>query len=302
MDLEGYRERSLEGFRPAEIARGGLAPVGGAMQVSARVRALSQVVLIRVEGSGSEFERREQRPGQPVFDVVFVERGSFDYLENGRWQPARSRVMIGPTDLPRRVRLGEDSSFVIARMPRSLLQQRTSGLGETFRLYERMTLAEQAMAAFIAAAIDSEHEASEWDSATIDHAVLELAGMVIRGRSGQPPRTGSPQATVRGRALAVIVERADEADLSPQQVARATGVSLRQLQAVFAAAGSSISAEIRLERARIAVRLLRDPAHDRASLSELALRAGFGSADSMRRTVEQLHGLTPKALRAGRGD
>ena len=271
------------------------------MQVSARVRALSQVVLIRVEGSGSEFERREQRPGQPVFDVVFVERGSFDYLEAGRWQPARSRVMIGPTDLPRRVRLGEDSSFVIARMPRSLLQQRTSGLGETFRFYERMTLAEQAMAAFIAAAIDSELEAGEWDSATIDHAVLEMAGMVIRGRSGRSPRGSSPQASLHGRALAVIADRADEVNLSPQQVARHVGASLRQLQALFTAAGSSISAEIRLERARIALRLLRDPAQDGASLSELAHRAGFGSLDSMRRALEQVHGRTPKELRAARG-
>lgn len=299
VDIEGLPERFIADLDAADIARGGARPVSGALRMHSRMRTFGAVVLHEVFGSLTEFERRPPWPGSPTWDLVFIDRGTFAYLSEGTWKPASGRLMIGPSGIPGRVRLGRDCRFLIVRVPKVLLPA-PNRLREEVRFGTHLTLIEESMRAFVARAVRSEKEIAEGESAAVDRILVEMAGAVLLGRLGRDPVRASPRAALRERALGELARRAAEPSFAPADLARATGASLRHLQGVFAEAGISVAGELRRVRAEAAHALLRDPAHDGLDMETVAARAGFGSARAMRTALERQLGSGPRALRSGR--
>lgn len=299
MDIEGLPERFIADLGAAEIVRGGARAVGGALRMHSRMRTFGAVVLHEVFGSLTEFERRPPWPGSPTWDLVFVDSGTFDYLEDGAWHLASGRLMIGPTGEPRRVRLGLDCRFLIVRVPRVLLPA-ADRLPDTVRFGAQLTLVEESMRDFVSRAVRSDLPVAESESAAIDRILIDMAGAVVLGRHGREPLRGAPRAALRERALAEILRRAVDVDLAPVDIARSVGASLRHLQGVFSEAGISVAGEIRRVRAEAAHALLRDPEQDALDMEAIAVRAGFGSARAMRSALERQLGKGPRELRTGR--
>ena len=85
-------------------------------------------------------------------------------------------------------------------------------------------------------------------------------------------------------------------DLSPEYLAR----SARHVQelALFAEAGTTFNDQVAALRLGLAHRLLRDPAHGRRSISDIALAAGFGDISWFNARFKRVYGMTPSAVRA----
>lgn len=281
--------------------RAGVRGVGGELGMSARVRAFGGVLVIAVSGTGSEFERRPLQPGLPTMDIIFVERGEFEYLERGRWISSSGPLMVAPSGLPHRVRFTSEWSFVVARIPRRLLLEHVPMLADAVGVYSELTVPERSMQAFLAQAVTSDQEVSEGESRSVDRLVLEMAGALLRSRQGDAGGAGAPRTALRDRALAFISRESGDARTDPSRVAQGVGSSLRHLQAVFSDSGTTVAGEIRRERARVARSLLQDPRYDELGVEKIAERAGFGSSASMRRVLDELYGLAPKELRNARG-
>lgn len=298
--VEGLAERSITHYAQQDIARTGVRGVGGDLGMSAKVRSFGPILVIEATGTGSEFERRPLRPGLPTIDIIFVAQGEFAYLEGGTWLTSRGPLMVAPSGLPHRVRFTGPWKFVVARVPREALLPFVPGLADEVGVYADLTIAERAMEAFLEQSVRSEDEASPSDDQTVGRMALEMAGALVRARQGKTWTSGTPQAVVRGRAFSVIAEGYADPGLDPAGVSRGAGVSLRHLQSLFADTGSSVAAEIRRERARVARAMLQDSRFDELSVDQVAEQSGFGSSVSLRRALEVFYQLTPKELRQRR--
>ncbi|MCI2958401.1 helix-turn-helix domain-containing protein [Agromyces atrinae] len=300
MQRDGLGERSITEFRHGDFVRGGVRGTGGDLGMQARVRVFGETLIIEASGTGSEFERRPLRPGLPTIDIIFVQEGGFAYLDRGAWIESRGPLMIAPSGLPNTVRFTSTWRFVVARFSREALLPYVPMLSDDVNIYSTLAIPERAMQGFLEQTVRSEDEVSPSDSSTVERIALEMAGTMLRNRLGDAWQPGTPQAVLRDRAFALIAARSGDVRLDPAAVARELGVSLRHLQTIFADASSSVSAEIRRERARVARSILQDPRSDALSVAEVAEQSGFGSNVSMRRALDALYGLSATELRMRR--
>lgn len=298
--VEGLEDRSITHYGQQDLQRTGVRGVGGDLGMQAKVRAFGHVLVIEAAGTGSEFERRPLKPGLPTIDVIFVSEGEFAYLEGATWHTSRGPLMVAPSGLPHRVRFTGPWRFIVARIPRDALLPFVPGLADDVGIYSDLTIPERAMEAFLAQSVRSEDEVTSGDGQSVGRLVLEMAGALVRGRQGNSWHVGTPQAVIRDKAFSVITAGYADPTLDPARVAREVGVSLRHLQALFADAGSSVAAELRRERARVARSMLQDSRFDKLGVEQVAEQSGFGSSVSLRRALDVLYQLSPKELRQGR--
>jgi AraC-like DNA-binding protein len=102
------------------------------------------------------------------------------------------------------------------------------------------------------------------------------------------------------RAKAFIDDRLHDSSLSPAAIADAVGISLRYLQALFQAEGTTVSEwiwERRLERSR---RRLIDPLLAHESIAQIALGCGFTELAHFSRRFKAAFGQSPSEYRARR--
>lgn len=269
--------------------------------MAARVRTYGAILVVGVSGTGSEFERRPLQPDLPTIDIIFVQEGEFAYLDDGTWVHSRGPLMIAPSGLPSRVRFTSAWKFVVARVPRAALLPFVPMLTDEVRIFTEPTVLERAMEGFLEQSVASHQQVTEGDSHTVNRVVLEMAGAMLRERQGETLAPASPRVALRNRVMAEIANNSGDARLDSVWLANAGNVSLRYLQSVFAATGTTVAGEIRRERARTARSALQDPRFDDLSIEDVSARSGFGSSASMRRALEDVYHLTATELRSQRG-
>ncbi|MBK5239154.1 MAG: helix-turn-helix domain-containing protein, partial [Actinomycetales bacterium] len=125
-----------------------------------------------------------------------------------------------------------------------------------------------------------------------DTVLLEQSRLLI-DVSVQLSFTGETHGVLR-RATAAIEKLHDNPDTKSGEIARAINVSLRQLDRLFAERGTSTAKQITVVRVGHARRLMTESS---LSISEIAYRCGFGSADTMTRQFKLLFGATPHSVR-----
>lgn len=107
---------------------------------------------------------------------------------------------------------------------------------------------------------------------------------------------GTPQAKYLADARTYLSQHLYESDLSPAAAARAAGISVRYLHALFQREGTSVSrwvAERRLDRAH---RLLSD-GQQGWTITQVAHAVGFRDSAHFSRTFKATYGRSPRALR-----
>ena len=121
-------------------------------------------------------------------------------------------------------------------------------------------------------------------------AGLDLAVGALRAVAGcAPPRHGAVAGGLRDHALA----RLGDPRLSPEAVARAGYVSVRQLHRLFAREGTTFGRWVREQRLRRCAEDLADPRLRHLSIAEIAARWGFRSAAHFTRAFRARYGVSP---------
>ncbi|QOC26741.1 AraC family transcriptional regulator [Microbacterium hominis] len=128
-------------------------------------------------------------------------------------------------------------------------------------------------------------------------AVLHLIAGVLADDldDGARPRRQDAQLA---HALSFITANAADSELNTLDVATAAGLSVRHLQRILAAAGTSVAAELRRARLERACATLTDPARRLLSVEDVARVSGFGNLERMRRAFVHGLGVTPAAYRS----
>lgn len=133
---------------------------------------------------------------------------------------------------------------------------------------------------------------------------LETLNALVVGAVASTSETQEPVRRARRRALLlrvkqVVAERAHEADLTPERVAVALGMSLRTLHQLFTLSDRSFHEFLTLVRLERVHALLRDPACAHLSTAEIGFEAGFGEVSTFYRRFRRHYGMTPGEFRSG---
>jgi len=222
-------------------------------------------------------------------------------------------VRLGPGDFacydstrPYTLSFGDTFEQLVLHMPRALLLDR---LGRTELITARAVrgntpvggLASSYLkqAASILGEVDAPTAArlSEISLALVTTAFADLL------QRERPQGAASPswaRTALIYRAKAFIDDRLHDSSLSPAAIADAVGISLRYLQALFQAEGTTVSEwiwERRLERSR---RRLIDPLLAHESIAQIALGCGFTELAHFSRRFKAAFGQSPSEYRARR--
>ncbi|MBH5400522.1 helix-turn-helix transcriptional regulator [Bradyrhizobium sp. CNPSo 4010] len=129
----------------------------------------------------------------------------------------------------------------------------------------------------------------------ISQHLLDLMVLVLGGR-----RDATELAKERGLAAARleaikadVLARLGDGSLTLAGVARRHRVSPRTVQLLFERSGVTFSEFLLEQRLLRAVRLLRDPMHRAAKISDLAHRSGFNDVSYFHRVFRRRFGMTP---------
>ena len=126
---------------------------------------------------------------------------------------------------------------------------------------------------------------------------LDLIARALRAMDGHPG--GPPRGASRiGELRAYVLAHLGDPDLSPESIARANYISVRQLHRLFAGEELSLAAWVREQRLRRCRDDLADPRLRYLPVSEIAGRWGYRSPAHFTRSFSARFGVTPRGLRS----
>ncbi len=134
-----------------------------------------------------------------------------------------------------------------------------------------------------------------------DHLVALVGHALNRHQQGALPPHRALHAAQFARAMRLIDRNLRNPEFGPAMLARATGVSLRHLQALCAQRGTSPMGAIRQRRLALAKRLLLDGECARKNITQIAFECGFPDLSHFGRVFAQDTGRNPRAWRRSGG-
>jgi AraC-like DNA-binding protein len=267
---------------------------GRAFEGRAEARAVGAATLLRFRGGASTVRRtpRTIRLGDPAHLVVALALGGACAVQQGARTAALRPGDVTTWDSSRPFAVPHDGAFdlLLASLPRELL-------GRAAPTATRARGAAARSAATFLRAL--------WmvDAPAREPGEL-VAALATTARCVQAAGTGRFVPPPDAPAVLSVVVRADiearlgDRTLSPATLARDHAVSVRHLQAVFAAEGETVSGLIRVRRLERARADLRDPRLAHVPIARIADRWGFVSQAHFSRAYRAAYGHAPRLDRA----
>ncbi|MGP5699929.1 helix-turn-helix domain-containing protein [Glutamicibacter arilaitensis] len=229
--------------------------------------------------------------------LAFLQEGHFDYMENDNWIHSESRIIMIPSGVVNQIRFPEDWKALLIQLPQESIDSMTPYPLRKVQKFDKTTALENAMCAFATSINTTNSELSAVEAYAVEQLLQEMAGATLLDRVGGFFKRDSPRVVLLDSARAVIAQQCADPYLTPNIVAAEVSSSLRQLQSVFSAAGTTVAGEIRSRRALLARDLLIDSRYDVLTVEEIAQRSGFGNSKSLRRALLTIYGTGPREIR-----
>ena len=270
------------------------------------LQRMTNMACSQVWGSNQRVTRRKQdiaRAGEPSFIVSLQVEKSCRIDQMGR------SCVIEPGDFglysstdPYALALPDGFQQHVVQMPREALLRR---LPQADDLVGRAVSAASTEGSAVSAAIrrmlpllDSSNPTL---TACLQESVIDLVATGFASLvESRPALTVSTQKIVL-RARSFIARNLSQGTLDRESVAQAAGVSVRRLNEILAAEGSSITKEIRDARLKRASAELRDGRYAHLSVGEVAYRAGFENLPHFSRLFKAQFGQAPSDYRRTKG-
>lgn len=201
-------------------------------------------------------------------------------------------------DMNWRVGFHGDFDAVLLQLPRAPLASRLGRvavgppvvLGHTFA-----ALAARPVMRMLASSLDILEQA---DLSTGELTVTEFVASALLVES-RAPNTGMTevQALHFRRVAAAIDRNLSDPDLTPADIARQEGMSVRYLQRLFQLRDDNFSAYLRAQRLERCRADLVDPNHAQESIAAIGMRWGFRDQAYFSRAFSAAYGISPSELR-----
>lgn len=223
-------------------------------------------------------------------------RGMGRYAQNGattRLEPGDA--VLCTTAAPYVIELTRHETLVV-EFPRAALERRIGPLAD--RLVSRLPGTSPSLRIFHDFLLSlwqqgyrEEHHAG-WEE-EIAQVFFDLLAMALRGADFDHEKRAAPALTQKVQAI--VEARLQDPQLSVVHIARECGLSVRAVQKVFAAFGTTPSAYIQERRLmRAGEKLLANP---EATITEIAFDHGFNDSAYFARCFRRRNGMTPREFR-----
>ncbi|GAA4920063.1 AraC family transcriptional regulator [Actinomycetospora succinea] len=296
--LTGWRDLLREHFVALDVHAEGDAPFDGAVRSS----LVGHLAVATVDSTGQECVRT---PGLARHDpddylqVGLMAKGEAVVRQDGR------EALLGPgaytiyeTGRPFAWRFRGDWRMLVFTWPRDLvgIDQDTSR-GATARALGGDRLG-AIVGRTLADVVAAPPELSPAGGARLATELAELLGTVA-GEALHGDRLAGPRgvAELRARVEAYVAEHLEDPDLGPETIARAQFVSTRQLHRAFAEVSTTVGRLVRRRRLEHGQRELTDPRLADLSVTDIALRCGFGDLAAFSRAFKETFHEPPSTFR-----
>lgn len=267
------------------------------------LRRLGDCTLAELQASAYNVRRGPadiaRTPSESFCIVQQVAGGGLLVTGGGETPVTAGTIVTGQLDLPYDNVPAPQDTFAcrVLRLPRSRLPQRAPA-DEPYALQPLPR--GPGLPALFAAYLDSfVVQAPHLAGPAAEAAVDTLLHLALLARGAGEPRAATARAAVRmallDRAYALIERRLHEPGLSPEQIAAALGVSIRQLHNLFEPTGTTFGRHLRARRVARARRTLETS--PRTSVTEAAYASGFDSLSTFFRLFRAAYGCAPGDVR-----
>lgn len=266
-------------------------------------------VEIRLSGSGARLarivgERQSLLPASPagasapvLLLLVLKGRGTLSCgLRSTDFADDDLAVMA--MDLPWRMEWRTDFDAVIMQLPRAPLAARLGRTGVDAPLVLGRTFAALAARPVLRMLAGKVGHLEQADLTAGELAVTELVASALLVESRAPNGAMSEVQTAHFRRVAASIDAAlSNPDLTPADIARQEGMSVRYLQRLFQLRDDSFSGYLRQRRLERCRADLIDPNHALESIAAIGLRWGFRDQAYFSRAFSAAFGMSPTDLR-----
>jgi len=304
--LAAWQEMVTRLFIPLTITPLDAARGPGHFEAAASARDLGGVRVWRVTGSPLAAERASRHIGAPaVGDYLLAVhvRGTARASQDGR------DVDLGPGDFalfdstrPYSIAFRAEGRFahLIYQVPRASLDaRRQAGRLTALRVPAASAPGRLAFPYLRTLANSPWTAAGEAPGPAFVDVALDLAAGALRAAAGHRDHLPGHGARIR-ELKASALARLGDPGLSPESLARASYISVRQLHRLFAREGLSFAAWVREQRRSRCRDDLADPRLRHLAISEIARRWGYRSPAHFTRAFSGRFGVTPRELRSTR--
>lgn len=260
---------------------------------------VGELDMIRTDSSHSAVGRNPLPQNDERLILHLQCRGNSEHMQG------RSECTLQPGDFvlasphqPYAIRL-TGHELLVVEFPRAPLAERFPGIDDA--LMQRMcgaTPGGRVFHDFLLSLWQQGERASEdpeWEIG-VNAVFYDLAAMAVRG--AQRPSVDAGEADMRRRVLAMVAANLEDPALRTTSIADACSISVRTVQNMFAAMGTTPTAYILDQRLRRAAdRLVARPD---SSITEIAFELGFNDSAYFTRCFRQQFGAAPRDWRMGR--
>ncbi|HJQ48088.1 MAG TPA: helix-turn-helix domain-containing protein [Amycolatopsis sp.] len=190
------------------------------------------------------------------------------------------------------------SQEVVLQVPRRILSH--GELVTTEQLRTGVLPTDPAMrvySAFVTELSSVSEDLTEDSRYEMGQTAVDLLTSVLRRGGSERGRSLGSDALLRSMQ-AFARANIDDPELTPEALAAEHNVSLRYVQQLFATAGTSPAAFIRVERLECAKRILADPRQAGKPITAVAFRVGFNDVNTFIRAFRKHFDMTPGAWRS----
>ncbi len=274
----------------ADVVRG-----DGAFFAQVRAWRFNKLILFerRLSGVGHARTHRVQSDGFDHFTLTYLAEGQLTGMADSRaFTLAPGEAVL--LDMRRKMNTqAQQARIITVSLLRNVVE---AAAGSPTRLHGRILDQRAAglIGDYLSSLVNRSDALQEGAHAAVVRVLIDLLSIGLEA----PPNHGESErrllATI-GAAEAFIVEHITRSDLTPDEVARAIGLSRASLYRLFAHRGG-VARYIALKRLTLIRRRLE--AGDMTSINQMAKDAGFRNEAMARRGFHELDRVDPDAYRA----
>ena len=266
----------------------------------------SKLSLSRVHGSAHSVKRRKsdiRRDNDSYFLLSLQTAGTSRIAQFG----SSSTLTMGDMALycstsPYQLDLHEGFSQLVVQLPADMLLDRWPGaeLMAARKICGQSEMGRMVVQNIIAFSRQI-NESGEKLESLLQDTLIDLIAVGLAAQDQGNIALSSPESFTLLRAQSYISDNLGDPDLDRNKVAKAAGMSVRRLNAIFSSQSLSISSYIRQIRLKRIADDLIDPRYARKPISEIGLKYGFNNFQHLSTSFREHFGLSPKDYRTNEG-
>jgi AraC-like DNA-binding protein len=298
-DLMDWRRHVSQSFVPLEVE----SDRPGSFRAELRAKRFDRLAMFDIGVSRHSVVRTPElaaRSGEDYYKLSMQLRGRTLLLQDGK------EAVLMPGDLavydttrPYTLVSEEQMRHLVLMFPRASIDLTTEDLDE---LTARRLSADRPMCQVatpfllrMATNLETLHGVS---ARRLAHTTIDLVTTLFASELDvQVEGPLDPRRRLLRQIKSFIEANLDDDALTPNQVAAAHYISVRQLHQIFQSEGTTVSTWIRTRRLEHCRRMLSDPLHDSRPVSEIGARWGLPDAPHFSRVFKAAYGVSPRQFR-----